>query len=242
MSNAIRPLFFLPLLLLVLGTIPASMFAASPTRQVDKVIQLQKKYQQLRSLEFDFSQSTLTNGRVKQGSGNAIFYRSTGQAGGSPSTGNSIIRWNYLEPTVQTIINNGKELSIHTPQDKQLIVSPAQEMESDITYAIFTGTKSLLDEFEIAPPDKSFALNTAPAGFEAVLLTPRHPHPQVKRIQLWLSGDLTIYRLLMEDHFGALTELTFNRVRFNTLPAGNAQQLQALLNLDLAPGTEIIRQ
>ena len=67
-------------------------------------------------------------------------------------------------------------------------------------------------------------------------------YPQVKRIQLWMGGDMTIHRVLMEDHFGALTELTFDRVRFNTLPTGNAQQLQSLLKLELVPGTETIRQ
>ena len=242
MSNYIRTLaLFLTLLLAPIATPPA-LFAKTATGLADKVLQLQKKYQQLRSLEFDFSQSTRTNGRIKQGSGSAIFYRPAAQPGNSASRGNGIMRWNYVEPTVQTIINDGKELSIYTPQDKQLIVSPAQDMESDITYAIFTGTKSLLDEFEIAPPDQLFTLTPAPAGYDAILLTPRQPHPQVKRIQLWLGKDLVIHRLLMEDHFGALTELTFNRVHFNSLPVGDAQQLQSLLNLNLAPGTEIIRQ
>ena len=242
MSNPLRTLLFFLLLLSALGTLPSSMSAASSTGQGDMVMRLQKKYQQLRSLEFDFSQSTLTNGRVKQGSGNALFYRPDARPGGSSPAGNGIMRWNYIEPTVQTIINDGKELSIYTPQDKQLIVSPAQDMGSDITYAIFTGTKSLLDEFEAAPSDKLFILTAPPAGFEAVLLTPRQPHPQVKRIQLWLDRDLTIHRLLMEDHFGTLTELTFTQVRFNTLPAGDGQKLRSLLKLDLAPGTEIIRQ
>ena len=225
-----------------MGATSSSLFAESSKGFGDKVVQLQNKYQHLRSLEFDFSQSTLTNGRIKQGSGNALFYRPAVQPGSSSLAVNGIMRWNYLEPTVQTIINDGKELSIYTPQDKQLIVSPAQDIESDITYAIFTGTKSLLDEFETAPPDKLFVLNNPPTGFDAVLLTPRKPHPQVKRIQLWLGGDMTIHRVLMEDHFGALTELTFNRVRFNTLPTGDAQQLQSLLKLDLVPGTETIRQ
>jgi outer membrane lipoprotein carrier protein len=163
-------------------------------------------------------------------------------ASGAAGTSQGIMRWNYTDPTPQTIINDGKALSIYTPQDKQLIVSPAQEMESDITYAIFTGTRNLLDEFEAAPADKLFLLSDPPTGFEAFLLTPRQPHPQVKRVQLWLNGDLTIHRLLMEDHFGALTELTFTRVQFNTLQRGEAQQVQELLKLDLAPGTETIRQ
>ena len=206
------------------------------------VLQLQKKYQQLQSLEFDFSQSTLTSGRMKQGNGNAFFYRPSIKHGRSSLPQSGIMRWNYTTPTEQTIINDGKELSIYTPIDKQLIVSPVQEMESDITYATFTGTKNLLDEFMAAPADTRFLLNEPPTGFTAVLLTPRQPHPQVKRLQLWLNNDLTIYRLLMEDHFGALTELTFTSVRFNTLPAGSAQQRQSLMQLDLPPDTEIIRQ
>ena len=242
MSNTIRTLCVLLTLLLALGATSAPLFAEPSKGLTDKIVQLQKKYQHLRSLEFDFSQATLTNGRIKRGSGSALFYRPAVQPGGSSSPANGIMRWNYFEPTPQTIINDGKELSIYTPQDKQLIVTSAQDMESDITYAIFTGTKSLQDAFTLAPPDKLFILNEPPAGFDAVLLTPRQPHPQVKRIQLWMGGDMTIHRVLMEDHFGALTELTFDRVRFNTLPTGNAQQLQSLLKLELVPGTETIRQ
>jgi outer membrane lipoprotein carrier protein len=242
MSDIIRALFLFLILAIAPGMVPSSRAVESSAGPASKVTQLQKKYQQLRSLELDFSQSTLTGGRMKQGNGNAIFYRSAVRNSGSSPTANGIMRWNYIAPTVQTIINDGKELSIYTPQDKQLIVSPTQDMESDITYAIFTGTKNLLDEFAIAPPDKLFVLNDPPAGYDAILLTPKKPHPQVKRIQLWLSGDLTIHRLLMEDHFNALTELTFTKVRFNTLPPGDTQKLQSLLKLDLAPGTETIRQ
>ncbi len=243
MSDTIRILSFFTTLFLVTGMAFSSLLAASPKKSSEEIIlQVQKKYQQLQSLEFDFSQSTLTSGRMKQGSGNAVFYRTSVQPGRSPLPQNGIMRWNYTTPTEQTIINDGKELSIYTPVDKQLIVSPVQEIESDITYAIFTGTRNLLDEFVAAPADTLFLLNEPPTGFTAVLLTPRQPHPQVKRIQLWLNNDLTIYRLLMEDHFDALTELTFTKVRFNTLPAGNAQQRRTLLELDLPSDTEIIRQ
>ena len=45
----------------------------------------------------------------------------------------------------------------------------------------------------------------------------------------------------MEDHFGSLTELAFTALAFNTLK-GSAKELQALVKLELAPGTETIRQ
>ena len=237
MSNLFR---FLAALLLLLAT--TSAHAASPEKRGDDptstVAQLQKKHQQLRSLEFEFSQATQNGGRTKLGGGNAVFYRLAET--GAKARG--IMRWNYNEPTVQTIINDGKELSIYTPQDKQLIVSPAQDMESDVTYALFTGTRSLTDEFTVSAADPLFTLSDPPVGFAAVLLTPRQPHPQIKRIQLWLDGDHALHRLLMEDHFGALTELTFSRMRFNALRPGDAQKAQSLLHLDLAPGTETIRQ
>lgn len=236
-----RLLRLVALLLFLVAAGP--LFAASSSTDsakgpIERVKQLQKKYQGLQSLEFDFSQSTQTSGRLKQGSGNAVFYRPTA----SVAAEKGVMRWNYTEPISQTIINDGANLSIYTPQDKQLIISPVHDLESDITYAIFTGTRDLLDAFEAVPADRFFTLNEPPAGFEAVLLTPRQPHPQVKRIQFWLDGDHVIRRLLMEDHFGALTELTFTKVRFNALPPGDRKKVQTLLKLDLAPGTETIRQ
>lgn len=229
--------------LVVMLLTPLVAFGAdgSSLRLEQRLGELQKKYQQLRSLEFVFSQATQTGSRIKQGAGTAVFFRpqTPGKSAGTPQ---GIMRWNYTEPTVQTIINDGKTLSIYTPQDKQLIVSPAQDMESDVTYAIFTGTKSLVDEFEISPADTHFVLSEPPAGIEAAVLTPRQPHPQVKRVQLWFGRDLVLQRLIMEDHFGVLTELTFSRVRLNTLPQGDAQQVRSLLELDVAPGTETIRQ
>ena len=60
----------------------------------------------------------------------------------------SVMRWNYAEPDKQVIINDGETLFIYTEKDRQLIKTPAQEIESDITYAFFAGTRNLLDDFE----------------------------------------------------------------------------------------------
>jgi outer membrane lipoprotein carrier protein len=221
------------ILVLIAGLFPGRLFAAAPEQQVSL---LQKKYQQIRSLEFDFSQTTQNGGRVKHGAGSAVFLRAA--ASGSPG----IMRWNYTSPTKQTIINDGASLSIYTPEDKQLLVSPAQDLESDITYAIFTGTKNLRDEFVVAPKDPLFVLSDPPKGCEALQLVPRKPHPQIKRVQIWMTGDLSLRRLIMEDHFGSLTELTFTNVRFDAFRQDDPRQMRALRALDLAPGTEVIRQ
>jgi outer membrane lipoprotein carrier protein len=232
--HRLRPLLFALVVLLGL----AAPLAARPTAPEELVGQVQKKYQQLRSLEFDFAQATRTGGRTRQGSGNAVFYR----PGGAGPERHGVIRWNYTGPTEQTIVNDGRELSVYTPRDRQLLVSPAGEMEADITYALFTGAQRLLDAFTAAPADPEFQLSEPPADSEAVLLTPMEEQSQLKRLQLWLAPDRTIRRLLLEDHFGALTELTFTAVRFDRLEPGDLKRATMLRRLDLAPDTEIIRQ
>lgn len=220
--------------------LPCTTMAATATAPTVLVRQVEKKYQQLHSLEFRFSQITLTGGRSREGSGSAVFYRPQGAA--AARLGKGIMRWNYTAPTLQTILNDGKELTLFTPQDQQLIITPVKDLESDITYALFAGTKSLPDTFASAAGDPGFMLSPPQSATTALLLTPRQPDTQVKRVQLWLGSDLTIRRLLMEDHFGTLTELTFSEVRINGLPPQDARQGESLLHLDIPDGTEIIRQ
>ncbi len=242
MSNLLRfgLLLLLPLLVaLPPATVVRTAAAASPA---DLIAGVQKRYGQLHSLEFDFAQVTLTSGRSREGRGQAVFYRPMRATGASQKDNDGVIRWNYAEPTEQTIVNDGREVSIYTPRDKQLLVTPASEMEADVTYSMFTGARGLQDEFEAGPADPLFLLTPSLAGTTAVQLTPRRPQSQVKRIQLWLDGSQGIQRILMEDHFGALTELTFTNIRFNGLRPDDASQAQALRRLDLVPGTETIRQ
>lgn len=240
MFNTRMPRF--SLLLLLLLAVPSLPCAAASTLE-QRILKVEQQYMELQSLEFDFSQATFTGGRIREGAGNAVFFRPTVEGDNDAPTSelSGIMRWNYTEPTIQTIINDGHELLIHTPQDKQLIVSPVDDLEADITYAIFTGTGSLLESFTAEPPDPHFQLTPVADDLETILLTPRQPHPQIKRIQLWFDEEMIMQRLLMEDHFDTLTELHFTRIRFNALPADDPQLRPSLLELDLQPGTEIIR-
>ncbi|MBM9537355.1 LolA family protein [Desulfobulbus alkaliphilus] len=240
MFNSLMACF--SLLLLLLLAFPSPSCAAASTLD-QRILDFEQQYMELQSLEFDFSQATFSSGRIREGAGNAVFFRPTGEGDSEALTSeiSGIMRWNYTEPTIQTIINDGHELFIYTPQDNQLIVSPIDDLEADITYAIFTGTRSLLEAFAAEPPDPFFRLTPAPDTFEAILLTPRQPHPQIRRIQLWFDTDMIMQRLLMEDHFETFTELQFTEIRFNALPADDPQLRQSLLELDLQPSTEIIR-
>ncbi|MFZ5798288.1 MAG: LolA family protein [Thermodesulfobacteriota bacterium] len=202
---------------------------------------LQHVYAGLTSLTFDFQQVTRTGGRERSGQGNAVFYKPLTTAG-KPEAGErsrSVMRWNYTEPDRQVIINDGRTLSIYTEKDQQLIRTPAKELESDITYAFFAGTRNLLDDFEAQAPAEEVLASRVGAP-RTLLLVPRTPHNQIKSVQIWLDERDIIQRLLLTDHFDAETELLFSRIMLNSLPPDDPRQIEEIISFQPPAGTEVI--
>ena len=229
-SFLLIPVFLLCLLGIRLPETYAS-FAPKPEHQVE---QIQDMYRDLTSLSFEFSQLTRTGGRGRQGAGTAVFYR--------PGSKPGIMRWDYTEPDTQIILNDSSKLSIYTKQDNQVIVTSAEELQSDITYAFFAGTRDLLDDFTAEPSENRFIFSSGDQDMQSVKLVPKEPHAQIKALHLWLDKDFLIRRLIMEDHFDSITELSFSNIKLNSLPANSTDTLKNLLQLDLPPGTEVISQ
>ena len=216
---------------------PAEDAAADfSSKQMEQLENIQKKYQGLTSLSFNFQQTVLSSGRKRHGAGNGIFYRSSPE---KPS----IIRWNYTDPDPQIILNDGVTLSIYTKKDKQVIIASAGDMESDITYSFFAGKRNLSDDFKMLAADKRFApANDKQENIFAVQLVPKEPHGQIKAVHLWFAEHSVIRKLVMEDHFDTVTELVFSKVRFDDLPADSEEIVKEIVKLDLPPDTEIIKQ
>ncbi len=230
-----RPLLLIPVLLFCLLAIrPPAAYAAAAAAPEQQVAKMQDIYRDLTSLGFDFSQLTRTGGRERQGAGSAVFYR----PGNSPG----VMRWNYTQPDTQIILNDGSKLSIYTKGDNQVIVTSAKELQSDITYAFFAGTRDLLDDFNAAPAGDRFIVRSAVKDLQSVQLIPKQPHSQIKALHIWFDDTFLIRRLIIEDHFDSVTELTFSNIKLNALPADSKQTLAELLKLDLPPGTEVISQ
>jgi len=201
-------------------------------QQVEKIQQL---YRALTSLSFDFNQITRTGNRSREGSGNAVFYRPGNNKPG-------VMRWNYTAPDSQIILNDGNTLSIYTRNDRQVIITSAEELQSDITSAFFSGTRNLLDDFTPLPSADRFVVHAEGMELQAVQLLPRKPHAQIKKIHLWFDKNFIIQRLILEDHFDSITELTFSNIKLNPLPVHSAETLASIVQLDLPSDTEIIRQ
>ncbi|MCI5137073.1 MAG: outer membrane lipoprotein carrier protein LolA [Candidatus Electrothrix sp. AR1] len=220
-----------------------SLFALSPQNRaaeaaevpLEQLEKIQQFYRNLTSLSFDFKQITNSNGRTREGTGNSIFYRPS-------STSPGIMRWDYSKPGKQIILNDGRELSIYTAKDKQLLIMSAKKLQSDITYSFFVGKRDLKEDFNLLPADPRFTGKTNAQSDIAVQLIPKQPHGQIKSLHFRFDKDSKIRRLIMEDHFETTTELIFNNIKFNTLPTNSQQTTAELVRLSLPSDTEIIRQ
>ncbi len=234
--------WFLLLVVLLVPVVPAGASGtAAETSPQQLVTLLQEKYRRVTSLCFDFSQVTRSSGRERPGRGNAVFLRPK-HTGSQPNQDlpRAVIRWNYTAPERQVILNDGRELSIYSVNERQLIITPARELNADITYAFFAGTRDLLDDFEATSPDPRFHFSLADTPLRAVRLVPRKQDAQVKTVQLWVDDDLLIHRLVIEDYFDSITELTFTNIRLNSVDLDDPDQVRRIVDLQLQPGTEII--
>ncbi len=233
-----NPNLFLRLFVIVLLGSSLSVetgWATSNTPEQD-LAKLQQVYRGLHSLRFDFTQVTRTQMRTRKGAGTAVFLR-TGNNGKE-----GIMRWNYTDPDPQVILNDGKNLTIYTPKDHQLLVTSAEQLNNDITYSFFSGKRNLDDDFIPQKPDSRYAFNIAGATLHTLRLIPRKPHPQIQAVRIWFDNHYLIRHLVLEDPFASVTELNFSNIETNTIDSKDIKAVQAILHLNLPPDTEILHQ
>ena len=106
-------------------TISTSHAAAEPVEYPEDIAaRLQARYDTMQSLCFNFYQDIQgeMTGRPRQGSGRAVFLKNDGKAR---------MRWDYVSPDQQVLISDGVVFSMYFAKLKQLIVSPAEQLETD---------------------------------------------------------------------------------------------------------------
>ncbi|PIE60536.1 MAG: hypothetical protein CSA31_01280 [Desulfobulbus propionicus] len=242
MYNCVPNRFFLVLLSLLMPIVfalPLNQAKAGPKEQ--ELVSIQKRYRSMTSISFSFLQQTTVSGRLRTGEGNAVFLRNKAENSKNNKPDTIVMRWDYLKPSVQTIVNTGNEISIYTKDDKQLIISSADQLEADIVYAVFSGNTSL-DEAFIPAEELAEEVLTGDDTTGVLHVRPSSPHPQLQRLTLWYSPDYIIKKIAMEDQLGSVTTLSFSRIAIDSPALMKKNAGQAIAHIAVPEDTEIIRQ
>jgi outer membrane lipoprotein carrier protein len=231
-------LAWLPQLFILFFTLAATMVHAeiAPVEYPEDIAaRLQVRYDAMKSLAFNFYQEIQgeMTGRPRQGSGRAVFLKGDGKAR---------MRWDYTSPERQVLISDGSHFSMYFATLKQLIVSPAEQLDTDLTYAFFTGKGDIARDFHIRPANED-EQSTNEKDFKVIKVIPKTQHSQVQDIHLYVSANSLIRRIKIRDHFGTLTVLNLSDIEVDTAMDGKSpQEIEAIFTFVPPPGTEIIRQ
>ena len=195
---------------------------------------LQSRYDKIASLSFNFIQNTSgdMSGRPRRGAGTAYFVKLKGK---------NYMRWNYTSPDKQVLTSDGDTFSMYFAKLQQMIVSPANALDADLTYSFFTGKGILKRDFYIRPADEEFQSDNS-AAFKVIKLIPKTPQSQVQDIHLWVTPDSLIRRINIRDHFGTVTVLNFTDIIVDSLVGKDPKELLSFFTFVPPEGTEIIRQ
>lgn len=224
------------LVLLVLSFFTATAHAAEPQVEYpeDIAARLQRRYDAMQSLTFNFYQDIRgeMSGRPRQGSGQAVFYKHDGLAR---------MRWDYTSPDRQVLISDGVLFSMYVANQQQLIITPAENLDADLTYSFFTGKGLLQRDFHIRPANEDEQPENE-TEFKVIKLIPKTPQSQVQDIHVWVTPESLIRRIKLQDHFGTITVLNLSDIETDTLAGKNPTEIDELFTFTPPEGTEIIRQ
>ncbi|MBU1564892.1 MAG: outer membrane lipoprotein carrier protein LolA [Proteobacteria bacterium] len=216
-------------------TITTGLAGAGPVEYPEDIAaRLQVRYDTMQSLNFNFFQDIQgeMTGRPRQGSGRAVFLKNDGKAR---------MRWDYTSPDQQVLISDGVVFSMYFANLKQLIISPAEQLDADLTYSFFTGKGVLKRDFHIRPANED-EQSTNEDEFKVIKLIPKTPQSQVQDIHLYVTHTSLIRRIKIRDHFGTITVLNLSDIEVDTVMNGkNQEEIDAIFTFVPPPGTEIIR-
>lgn len=226
------------LLLLTLLLLPSAntLHAETATEYPEDIAtRVQQRYDRMTSLSFTFNQRSQgqMSGRPRVGNGTAYFYKNTNK---------SRMRWNYTSPDQQVLISDGETFSMYFAELQQMIVTPAETLDNDLTYLFFSGRGQIADQFHILPPDPEYMQDQPDADQpKAIKLVPKETQSQIQAIHLWVTADSLIRRIEILDHFDTVTLLTLSNIEVDFL-SGESSTATALFSFTPPEGTEIIRQ
>jgi outer membrane lipoprotein carrier protein len=116
-----------------------------------------------------------------------------------------------------------------------LVTSAKQYLQADVVYAFFAGSGDIHRDFVVSAPAPADLDKMA--GAYQIKIIPRHNHPQIDYINLWVDAKtFLLKRVKVTDKFGSQTDIRFSNMR------RNIKLDRAIFHFTPPEGTEIIKQ
>jgi outer membrane lipoprotein carrier protein len=179
--------------------------AGVSAQTLDEVIQgIEGAYGKMTDLSAEFTQTSF-NKSLNQTipARGSVYFKKGGK-----------LRWEYLEPTRQEIVSDGKTLWVYTPTLNQVNTGPAPEALAGPAGSFLAGLGSLREHFGVRFLNLAQPRDTD--GNVVLDLTPRQPLPTLSRLILSLDPRTwQVRRAVIYDQFENTVTMSFSRVTVN---------------------------
>ena len=192
----------------LLGVLLLTVSAAAQTATIaldDAIRGIEGAYGKMTDLKADFTQSAF-NKSLNQTipAAGKVFLKKGGK-----------LRWEYVEPTPQQIVSDGKTIWIYTPQLNQVNTGPAPEALAGPAGSFLSGLGKLREQFNVR------FLNPAQpkdADGNVVLdLTPKQPLPTLQRLILSFDPNgWQVRKAVIYDQFENTVTMQFSKLAINS--------------------------
>jgi outer membrane lipoprotein carrier protein len=192
--------------LMVVGAL--SLGHASPMKQVlDLVNKVDSRYEDIRDLQAEFFQETKIEGFETQlSSRGRVLLKKPG-----------MLRWDYVEPSVEQIFVDGDQVLVYTPEHRQVVkANLTQIAASKAPLALLQGAGRLAEQFDVLPTkDEGFRQDDPPL----ITLVPKPEEKERSAVtRVVLEIDLSSYLIKQMDLHeisGNISTLRFSNIKVN---------------------------
>ncbi len=190
----------------------------------DKVDQ---RYDHLRSLQADFSETYTGAGMTRTESG-TLLLKKPGQ-----------MRWNYDQPRAKLFVTDGHTAWFYVPGEKQArrtSIKQLDDLRSPLRYLLGkTKLEKELEGLSLAPDQKPMN-----AGDVVLRGVPKGMRDRVEETLLEIAPDGLITRIVVEELDGSITEFRFHQQKENVQLADQEFHFVPPPGVEIVAGTEMM--
>ena len=191
---------------LTLALLMATATASAAAQSLDDVVrEIEAVYGRMTDLRADFTQTAFNKSLNQTIPAKGTVYLKKGGK----------LRWEYVEPTPQEIVSDGKKLWVYTPTLNQANVADAPEALAGPAGSFLAGLGRLRTEFQVR-----FLNPAQPKDAEgnwALDLTPKQPLPTMTRLILSVDPkNWEIRKAVVHDQFENTVTMRFSKMAVNS--------------------------